>query len=268
MVPVASYTNVAGIPVTELIAADRLAEIVQRTRDGGAEVVKLLKSGSAYYAPSAAVSEMVDSIVHDQKRVLPCAALLQGEYGLNGLFMGVPCRLGSAGLEQVLEITLNADEQAQLSARPTPCASSSASWASEHGRPRRPAQPAHRHRRPAEAAGRASRSSTASAGSSRSSSASSCCRSTPGHSTSARPGSARSRLSWRRARSRRSCASSGLTTAMFRFCWDHREPDAARRTIRTSFTAVMALSTIAVVLGLVALDPTAPGVLRSPASSR
>src|SRR6476660_3129015 len=82
MVPVTSYTNVAGIPVSDLIPADRLAEIVQRTRDGGAEVVKLLKSGSAYYAPSAAVSEMVDSIVHDQKRVLPCAALLQGEYGL------------------------------------------------------------------------------------------------------------------------------------------------------------------------------------------
>jgi malate dehydrogenase len=114
MVPVTSYTNVAGIPVSELIAADRLAEIVQRTRDGGAEVVKLLKSGSAYYAPSAAVTEMVDSIVHDQKRVLPCAALLQGEYGLNGLYMGVPCRLGAGGLEEVLEITLNEEERGQL----------------------------------------------------------------------------------------------------------------------------------------------------------
>jgi len=114
MVPVASYTNVAGIPVSDLIAPDRLAEIVQRTRDGGAEVVKLLKSGSAYYAPSAAVCEMVDSIVLDQKRVLPCAALLQGEYGMNGLFMGVPCRLGAAGLEQVLEISLSADERAGL----------------------------------------------------------------------------------------------------------------------------------------------------------
>jgi malate dehydrogenase len=114
MVPVTSYTNVAGIPVTELIEAERLAEIVQRTRDGGAEVVKLLKSGSAYYAPSAAVSEMVDSIVHDQKRVLPCAALLQGEYGLNGLYMGVPCRLGAGGLEEVLEITLNEEERGQL----------------------------------------------------------------------------------------------------------------------------------------------------------
>jgi malate dehydrogenase len=114
MVPVTSYTNVAGIPVTELIEAERLAEIVQRTRDGGAEVVKLLKSGSAYYAPSAAVTEMVDSIVHDQKRVLPCAALLRGEYGLDGLYMGVPCRLGAGGLEEVLEITLNEEERGQL----------------------------------------------------------------------------------------------------------------------------------------------------------
>jgi malate dehydrogenase len=114
MVPVASYTNVAGIPVSNLIEAERLAEIVQRTRDGGAEVVKLLKSGSAYYAPSAAVCEMVDSIVHDQKRVLPCAAYLEGEYGLEGLYMGVPCRLGAGGLEEVVEITLSADERGQL----------------------------------------------------------------------------------------------------------------------------------------------------------
>ena len=114
MVPVASYTNVAGIPVSNLIEAERLAEIVQRTRDGGAEVVKLLKSGSAYYAPSAAVCEMVDSIVHDQKRVLPCAAYLEGEYGLKGLYMGVPCRLGAGGLEEVVEITLSADERGQL----------------------------------------------------------------------------------------------------------------------------------------------------------
>ena len=114
MVPVASYTNVAGIPVSNLIEAERLAEIVQRTRDGGAEVVKLLKSGSAYYAPSAAVCEMVDSIVHDQKRVLPCAAYLEGEYGLKGLYMGVPCRLGAGGLEEVVEITLSSDERGQL----------------------------------------------------------------------------------------------------------------------------------------------------------
>jgi malate dehydrogenase len=114
MVPVTSYSNVAGIPVTDLIPAGRLAEIVQRTRDGGAEVVKLLKSGSAYYAPSAAICEMVDSIVHDQKRVLPCAARLTGEYGLEGIYMGVPCRLGRTGIEQVLEITLTDDERQQL----------------------------------------------------------------------------------------------------------------------------------------------------------
>ena len=114
MVPVTTYTNVAGIPVADLLPEARLAEIVRRTRDGGAEVVKLLKSGSAYYAPSAAVSEMVDSIVHDQKRVLPCAALLQGEYGLDGLFMGVPCRLGTAGLEEVVQIELSDAERAEL----------------------------------------------------------------------------------------------------------------------------------------------------------
>jgi malate dehydrogenase len=115
MVPVVSYTNVAGIPVADLIPADRLEQIVQRTRDGGAEVVKLLKSGSAYYAPSAAVCEMVDSIVHDQGRVLPCAAYLQGEYGLDGLYMGVPCKLGSGGLADVIEIELSDDERSQLS---------------------------------------------------------------------------------------------------------------------------------------------------------
>jgi malate dehydrogenase len=114
MVPVTSYTNVAGIPIGALIPAPRLAEIVQRTRGGGAEVVKLLKSGSAYYAPSASIREMVDSIVLDQKRVLPCAALLSGEYGLDGLFMGVPCRLGSAGLEEVIQIDLSAEERAEL----------------------------------------------------------------------------------------------------------------------------------------------------------
>jgi malate dehydrogenase len=114
MVPVTSYTNVAGIPIAHLIPAPRLAEIVQRTRDGGADVVKLLKSGSAYYAPSASICEMVDSIVLDQKRVLPCAALLAGEYGLHGLYMGVPCRLGSGGLEEVIQIDLSAEERAEL----------------------------------------------------------------------------------------------------------------------------------------------------------
>jgi len=114
MVPVTSYTNVAGIPVTDLIPPARLAEIVQRTRDGGAEVVKLLKSGSAYYAPSASVCEMVDSIVLDQKRVLPCAAYLSGEFGLDGIFMGVPCKLGAGGLEEIVKIELTGEETAEL----------------------------------------------------------------------------------------------------------------------------------------------------------
>jgi malate dehydrogenase len=114
MVPIVSYTNVAGVPVSQKISAQRLEEIVQRTRDGGAEVVKLLKSGSAYYAPSAAVVEMVDSILHDQKRVLPCAALCQGEYGIDGLFVGVPVKLGKDGVEEILEIELSSDEQADL----------------------------------------------------------------------------------------------------------------------------------------------------------
>src|SRR6476661_2451992 len=114
MVPITSYTNVAGIPVSQKIESARLEEIVQRTRDGGAEVVKLLKAGSAYYAPSAAVAEMVDSIVFDQKRVLPCAALLMGEFGLSDIFMGVPCRLGARGLEEIIKLNLTDDEQAQL----------------------------------------------------------------------------------------------------------------------------------------------------------
>ena len=114
MVPVVSYTNVAGVPVRQKIADDRLEEIVQRTRDGGAEVVKLLQKGSAFYAPSAAVAEMVDSIVLDQKRVLPCAALCQGEFGLEGLFVGVPVRLGAEGIEAIVEIELEDDERAEL----------------------------------------------------------------------------------------------------------------------------------------------------------
>jgi malate dehydrogenase len=114
MVPVVSYSNVAGVPISQLIAADRIEEIVQRTRDGGAEVVKLLKSGSAYYAPAASVCEMVDAIVLDQKRVLPTAAYLEGEYGVQGVYVGVPCRLGAAGLEQILQLDLSEDEQDQL----------------------------------------------------------------------------------------------------------------------------------------------------------
>ena len=114
MVPVVSYSNVAGVPIRQKIADDRLEEIVQRTRDGGAEVVKLLQRGSAFYAPSAAVAEMVDAIIYDQKRVLPCAALCQGEFGIEGLFVGVPVRLGADGVEEIIEIELEADEQEQL----------------------------------------------------------------------------------------------------------------------------------------------------------
>jgi malate dehydrogenase len=114
MVPVVSYSNVAGVPIRQKISDSRIEEIVQRTRDGGAEVVKLLQKGSAFYAPSAAVAEMVDSIIYDQKRVLPCAALCQGEFGIDGLFVGVPVRLGKEGVEEILEIDLDADEKDQL----------------------------------------------------------------------------------------------------------------------------------------------------------
>src|SRR3954470_13086091 len=114
MVPVVSYSNVAGIPIRQKLADDKIEEIVQRTRDGGAEVGKLLQKGSAFYAPSAAVAEMVDSIVFDQKRVLPCAALCQGEFGIDDLFVGVPCRLGAEGLEEIVEIELSDEEQEQL----------------------------------------------------------------------------------------------------------------------------------------------------------
>ena len=114
MVPVTSYTNVAGIPVSQKIDAARLEEIVQRTRDGGAEVVKLLKAGSAYYAPAAAVAEMVDSIVFDQKRLLPCAAYCDGEYGIEGLFVGVPVKLGKEGVEDIVEIDLSDSEREDL----------------------------------------------------------------------------------------------------------------------------------------------------------
>src|SRR5918998_5684229 len=114
MVPCVSYTTVAGVPVEQRIASDRLEEIIQRTRDGGAEVVKLLEKGSAFYAPSAGVAEMVDAIVFDQKRVLPCAALCEGEYGIDGLFVGVPVRLGAEGIEEIVEIELKDNEQSEL----------------------------------------------------------------------------------------------------------------------------------------------------------
>lgn len=114
MVPVVSNTNVAGIPVTELLSPEAIERIVQRTRDGGAEVVKFLKTGSAYYAPSAATVEMVDAIILDQKRVLPCAALLNGQYGVDGLYLGVPVLLGAGGIEKIFEVSLTSDEQAAL----------------------------------------------------------------------------------------------------------------------------------------------------------
>src|ERR1700729_1984351 len=114
MVPLARYSTVAGIPITELIAPNRLEQIVQRTRDGGAEIVKHLKTGSAYYAPSAAATEMVEAILKDKKKIMPCAAYLDGEYGIKGLFVGVPVKLGSSGIEQIIEIKLTADEKAAL----------------------------------------------------------------------------------------------------------------------------------------------------------
>ncbi|HNM47391.1 malate dehydrogenase [Candidatus Sumerlaeota bacterium] len=114
MVPLVSYTNVGGIPISQLIAKDRLDEIVKRTANGGAEIVALLKTGSAYYAPSAAAVQMAEAIIKDKKRVLPCAALLEGEYGINGLFIGVPVILGANGIEKVLEVSLTNDERAAL----------------------------------------------------------------------------------------------------------------------------------------------------------
>jgi malate dehydrogenase len=114
MVPLVSYTTVSGIPVTQLIDRAKLDEIVDRTRKGGAEIVSLLKTGSAYYAPSAAAVQMAEAIVLDQKRILPCSVWLDGEYGHSGLFLGVPCKLGRNGLEQVLEVELTDDERAAL----------------------------------------------------------------------------------------------------------------------------------------------------------
>ena len=114
MVPLASYTTVAGIPVTELMPKRQLDQIIQRTRDGGAEIVGLLKTGSAFYAPSAAVAEMVDAIVLDKRRILPCAALLTGQYGIKNLYIGVPVKLGGGGIEQIMQIRLTAEEKRAL----------------------------------------------------------------------------------------------------------------------------------------------------------
>src|SRR5678816_1793097 len=112
MVPVVRLSNVSGIPLTELMDQATIDKIVDRTRNGGAEIVKYLKTGSAYYAPSAAAVEMAESILKDKKKVLPCAALLEGEYGINGLFVGVPVKLGRNGIEKIYEMQLNAEEKA------------------------------------------------------------------------------------------------------------------------------------------------------------
>jgi malate dehydrogenase len=112
MVPLPRYSTVAGIPITELMTPERVQALVERTAKGGAEIVALLKTGSAYYAPAAATFEMVESILLDRKRVLPCATYLKGEYGVDGLFVGVPVVLGAKGMERVIEITLSAEERA------------------------------------------------------------------------------------------------------------------------------------------------------------
>jgi len=114
MVPLPRYSTVAGIPITELMSPERIEALVDRTRNGGAEIVSLLKTGSAYYAPASAAVEMAESILKDKKKILPCAALLQGEYGIEDLFIGVPVKLGAAGIEEVIQIKLTEDEQAAL----------------------------------------------------------------------------------------------------------------------------------------------------------
>jgi malate dehydrogenase len=114
MVPVVRLSNVAGIPLTDLMDQATIDAIVDRTRNGGAEIVKYLKTGSAYYAPSAAAVEMAESILKDKKKVLPCAALLEGEYGIHGLFVGVPVKLGARGIEQIFQVKLLPEEQAML----------------------------------------------------------------------------------------------------------------------------------------------------------
>ncbi len=114
MVPLSRYSTVAGIPITELLPADRVKELEERTANGGAEIVGLLKTGSAYYAPGASVVEMVDAILQDQKRILPSSVLLQGEYGIEGLFVGVPVKLGANGVEQIIQVSLADEEQAAL----------------------------------------------------------------------------------------------------------------------------------------------------------
>jgi malate dehydrogenase len=114
MVPLARMSTVAGVPLAQLLPPERIEQIVQRTRDGGAEIVKLLGTGSAYFAPSASILQMVESIMLDKKMIMPCAVYLEGEYGINGLFVGVPVKLGAGGVEQIIQIDLDENEQAQL----------------------------------------------------------------------------------------------------------------------------------------------------------
>jgi malate dehydrogenase len=114
MVPLASYTSVSGIPLTQLLTQDRIDALVERTRKGGGEIVGYLKTGSAYYAPAAAAVQMAEAIVKDKRRILPCAAWLQGEYGMSDLYLGVPCMLGENGLEKIIEVELDAEEKAAL----------------------------------------------------------------------------------------------------------------------------------------------------------
>jgi malate dehydrogenase len=114
MVPLPRYSNVAGIPITELMSAERIEALVQRTRKGGGEIVNLLKTGSAYYAPASATTEMAGAILKDKKKILPCVAYLQGEYGIQNLFIGVPVKLGSSGIEEIIEIKLTAGEREAL----------------------------------------------------------------------------------------------------------------------------------------------------------
>jgi malate dehydrogenase len=116
MVPLASYTSVSGIPLTQLLAQDRIDALVERTRKGGGEIVAYLKTGSAYYAPASAAVQMAEAIVKDKRRILPCAAWLEGEYGMSDLYLGVPCLLGENGLEKIIEVKLDEGEQAALEA--------------------------------------------------------------------------------------------------------------------------------------------------------
>jgi malate dehydrogenase len=116
MVPLPRYSTAGGVPITELLDGDQIERLVQRTRDGGAEIVGLLKSGSAFYAPAASVAEMVDAVINDRRRILPCAAYLQGEYGIEGLFVGVPVKLGRRGIEEIVQIELSEEDRSAFEA--------------------------------------------------------------------------------------------------------------------------------------------------------